>query len=87
MRDDDQNDYAEDVEYEKNWAPSNVERSFRMEDGAFVEEERNGSEARTNRGGTWSRGQERGHWGRICSQCCIEKGPQGEVVCLGCLET
>lgn len=39
-----------------------------------------------NRGGTWDDGN-RGHRGRICSQCCVEKGPEGEVICLGCLES
>ncbi|KAI1300337.1 hypothetical protein F5Y03DRAFT_397284 [Xylaria venustula] len=26
-----------------------------------------------------------GHRGVICSRCCVEKGPEGDVVCLGCL--
>jgi hypothetical protein len=30
----------------------------------------------------WAR---RGHRERICSRCCIEKGPDGDIVCLGCL--
>jgi hypothetical protein len=21
----------------------------------------------------------------VCSRCCVEKGPDGDVVCLGCL--
>ncbi|TQV97241.1 hypothetical protein V2A60_000136 [Cordyceps javanica] len=26
-----------------------------------------------------------GHRSVVCSRCCVEKGPEGEVVCLGCL--
>ncbi|KAI0974407.1 hypothetical protein F4678DRAFT_422541 [Xylaria arbuscula] len=26
-----------------------------------------------------------GHRGVICSRCCVERGPEGDVVCLGCL--
>lgn len=27
----------------------------------------------------------RGHRSMICSQCCVERGSEGDVVCLGCL--
>lgn len=27
----------------------------------------------------------RGHQSVVCSRCCVEKGEEGEVVCLGCL--
>ncbi|KAI3329313.1 hypothetical protein HD806DRAFT_519527 [Xylariaceae sp. AK1471] len=27
----------------------------------------------------------RGHRGVICSRCCVERGSEGDVVCLGCL--
>ncbi|OAQ96999.1 hypothetical protein LLEC1_02649 [Akanthomyces lecanii] len=30
----------------------------------------------------WAAG---GHCSVVCSRCCVEKGPEGEVVCLGCL--
>jgi hypothetical protein len=26
-----------------------------------------------------------GHRSVVCSRCCVERGPEGEVVCLGCL--
>jgi hypothetical protein len=26
-----------------------------------------------------------GHRRKICSECCVEEGPEGEVWCLGCL--
>ncbi|KAK5990721.1 hypothetical protein PT974_08990 [Cladobotryum mycophilum] len=29
----------------------------------------------------------RGHRTMICSRCCVEKGTEGEVVCLGCLSS
>jgi hypothetical protein len=28
-----------------------------------------------------------GHRGRICSRCCVERGAEGDVWCLGCLRT
>lgn len=30
-------------------------------------------------------GNVKGHRGRICSRCCVERGTEGEVWCLGCL--
>lgn len=30
-------------------------------------------------------GKVQGHRGRICSRCCVERGTEGEVWCLGCL--
>lgn len=33
---------------------------------------------------TWSHGSS-GHRRMICSRCCMERGQDGEVVCLGCL--
>jgi hypothetical protein len=30
----------------------------------------------------WAKG---GHRKMICSRCCVERGPDGDVVCLGCL--
>lgn len=29
--------------------------------------------------------QDGGHRQMICSRCCVERGPEGDVVCLGCL--
>ncbi|OAA82517.1 hypothetical protein LEL_02062 [Akanthomyces lecanii RCEF 1005] len=31
---------------------------------------------------SWAAG---GHCSVVCSRCCVEKGPEGEAVCLGCL--
>lgn len=63
-------------------------RSFSMEDAPPSAAEEIRLDDRTNRGGTaWGKGGGRGHRGRICSQCCVEEGPEGEAVCLGCLGT
>ncbi|GAP86077.2 hypothetical protein SAMD00023353_0302040 [Rosellinia necatrix] len=44
------------------------------------------SEQRQTKGeggdGGWSG---RGHRGVVCSRCCVERGSEGDVVCLGCL--
>ncbi|KAL7629283.1 hypothetical protein AAE478_000803 [Parahypoxylon ruwenzoriense] len=34
------------------------------------------------KGGGW-RGH--GHREMVCSRCCVERGPEGDIVCLGCL--
>jgi hypothetical protein len=36
---------------------------------------------------TWQRDRIEGHRGRICSRCCVERGAEGDVWCLGCLRT
>lgn len=54
-----------------------LSRSFHMTDA--------GDEppARTTHGGAgWAAGE---HKAVVCSQCCIEKGANGDIVCLGCL--
>jgi hypothetical protein len=33
----------------------------------------------------WQKDKIVGHRGRICSRCCVEKGVEGDVWCLGCL--
>ncbi len=38
------------------------------------------------RGEGWQRKVLEGHRGRICSRCCVERGKDGEVWCLGCLK-
>lgn len=69
------------------------DRSFCMEDAPSADEEiaeNVTEEDRTKRGGgptAWGDGRGRGHRGRICSSCCVEEGPQGDAVCLGCLGT
>lgn len=34
---------------------------------------------------TWVAEGRGGHRQMVCSRCCVERGPQGEAVCLGCL--
>ena len=35
--------------------------------------------------GPWGEGVVETHRGMICSRCCVERGMEGEVWCLGCL--
>lgn len=44
-------------------------------DGESTEEERR----------VWDRDRIEGHRGRVCSRCCVERGSEGDVWCLGCL--
>lgn len=37
-------------------------------------------------GGEEARLQGWGHVGRVCSRCCVERGVDGEVCCVGCLK-
>ncbi|KAE8449227.1 hypothetical protein EG329_008394 [Mollisiaceae sp. DMI_Dod_QoI] len=39
------------------------------------------------RAGPWEKGGVETHRGMICSRCCVERGTEGEVWCLGCLRT
>jgi hypothetical protein len=47
-----------------------------------------GEEDRGQEGeGAWNKDGIEGHRGRICSRCCVERGAEGDVWCLGCLRT
>lgn len=35
-------------------------------------------------GGIWEKGRMAGHRGKVCRECCVELGAEGEVRCLGC---
>jgi hypothetical protein len=35
---------------------------------------------------SWERPRGSEHRGKVCSRCCVEKGSEGEVWCLGCLK-
>lgn len=85
--DDDHDDHTQDDDDGENRVPSARERSFMMEDAPPVDGDRGAGLDRAKKGGTWGRGEGRGHRRRICSQCCVEQGSEGEVRCLGCLET
>lgn len=67
-------------------------RSFCMDDvdGPVVEERDGGGQG--DRGdhdgvgnGDGEKWWEGGHRGVVCSRCCVEMGPDGEIACLGCL--
>lgn len=62
------------------------DQSFTMEDAPATDDGSH-SPKHTKREETWGKGGGTGHRGRICSQCCVEEGPEGEVICLGCLGT
>ncbi|KAI1862166.1 uncharacterized protein JN550_010469 [Neoarthrinium moseri] len=67
-----------------------LSRSFTMHDvdDAVEDQESHGPRSGTNRerdsGGT-SGWNAKGHCSVICSRCCVERGSEGDVVCLGCL--
>ena len=51
-----------------------------------------GDEMRIERGrkdgwGSWESERGTEHKRKVCSRCCVERGPEGEVWCLGCLRT
>lgn len=35
--------------------------------------------------GAWERDHILGHRAKVCSRCCVERGTEGEVWCLGCM--
>lgn len=63
--------------------------SFTMLDADAVPEDegedfpQSRDEGGEGKGSGWARGG--GHRQVVCSQCCVERGPDGDVVCLGCL--
>lgn len=74
-------------EHQKRWSGYGAQ-SFEMKD---ADEENDGSSRQQHPGDGdgqgvvtvgWAKG---GHWKMICSRCCVERGPDGDVVCLGCL--
>ncbi|KAI1808335.1 hypothetical protein F4811DRAFT_502111 [Daldinia bambusicola] len=48
-------------------------------------EETTGGRKQRKGGGPGSSWVGRGHRELVCSRCCVERGPEGDVVCLGCL--
>ncbi|KAE9373423.1 hypothetical protein N431DRAFT_406906 [Stipitochalara longipes BDJ] len=71
-------------------------RGIGIGDGAFSFEFENpvhGQGETFERGGeeegkkAWQKDRIEGHRGRICSRCCLERGAEGDVWCLGCLRT
>ncbi|KAI1208759.1 uncharacterized protein F4807DRAFT_461300 [Annulohypoxylon truncatum] len=69
------------------WLPSseedeNLSASFTMQDVDDDSNYSNKPDRKESKGGGWNG---RGHREMICSRCCVERGPEGDVVCLGCL--
>lgn len=73
----------------------NLSASFHMEDAPCQNGHAEAGEAdesgdrvrdtRTRITESWGQGGG-GHRQMVCSRCCVERGPEGEVICLGCLE-
>ncbi|CAM1506882.1 Fc.00g065230.m01.CDS01 [Cosmosporella sp. VM-42] len=62
-----------------------LSRSFNMDDmDDMQEQDKSGNNAKTGDGTRkgWDAG---GHRAVVCSRCCIERGAEGDVACLGCL--
>lgn len=91
MRDDDHND-GSTVDTRHYDYDGSKTQTFHMEDAAVEECRQNRNEhedvyeLRESRR-TWGQSGGRGHRARICSQCCVEEGLEGDVICLGCLGT
>ncbi|KAI1096166.1 hypothetical protein F5B19DRAFT_223312 [Rostrohypoxylon terebratum] len=69
------------------WLPPSDEEedlsaSFTMRDADDDIIYDNEPDPKGSKGGGWNG---RGHRSMICSRCCVERGPEGDVVCLGCL--
>ncbi|KAB5580356.1 hypothetical protein GE09DRAFT_435263 [Coniochaeta sp. 2T2.1] len=85
----DADDQTEGLRLKKMGVLPGMEEGRRMEGVSIQgEEARNRAEGRDMEDGQhdkkdgWAAG---GHRKRICSRCCVERGPDGDVVCLGCL--
>lgn len=57
-----------------------VERNSVCGDGADE-----GDERMFGMEGPWSMDDRKSHRAKVCSQCCVERGKEGEIYCLGCL--
>ncbi|OTB08785.1 hypothetical protein M426DRAFT_161602 [Hypoxylon sp. CI-4A] len=64
-------------------SPTSIEEdlcaSFTMQD---VDDTTPDPSQKQRKGGGWIG---RGHREMVCSRCCVERGPEGDIVCLGCL--
>ncbi|KAI1407813.1 hypothetical protein F5Y13DRAFT_121394 [Hypoxylon sp. FL1857] len=69
------------------WLPTSEEEedlsaSFTMQD---VDDAQDRNPKQRKGGGSDGGWIGRGHREMVCSRCCVERGPEGDVVCLGCL--
>ncbi|KAI1397414.1 hypothetical protein F4819DRAFT_85967 [Hypoxylon fuscum] len=63
----------------------NLAPSFTMQDIDDCTHDQGQSEKHRKGGGPDEGWTGRGHREMICSRCCVERGSEGDVVCLGCL--
>ncbi|KAI1780048.1 hypothetical protein F4818DRAFT_401550 [Hypoxylon cercidicola] len=64
----------------------NLSASFTMKDVDDSSPDQEPDEKQRKGGGGFEGGWSgRGHRAMICSRCCVERGSEGDVVCLGCL--
>lgn len=86
--DDNRRRMDEERNADESWGHGVQDQSLVMEDAPPSLRGKALIDHQMRRGGTtWGKGGGRGHRRRICSQCCVEEGPEGEAVCLGCLGT
>jgi hypothetical protein len=69
------------LDFSFNGAGQDVEFSGRTDRMDTVYDIDDGFSAKT----AWKEGRTTGHRRMVCSRCCVEKGTEGEVCCLGCL--
>ncbi|KAM0286926.1 hypothetical protein ACHAQH_000610 [Verticillium albo-atrum] len=71
-----------------------LSRSFHMEDADDVAARDHGQQGQAPTRQSWAAAEKKpagegwsstGHQQVVCSKCCIERGQEGDVVCLGCL--
>ncbi|KAI0199152.1 hypothetical protein F4808DRAFT_222232 [Astrocystis sublimbata] len=72
-----------DVDDEEN-AHGDYEKTSTAQKSQQQENQKTSIGSKAGKNGHWSRSS-RGHRSVICSQCCVEQGSEGDVVCLGCL--
>lgn len=89
-------DWRPNLQDQMSWTPPTQDpsSSFHMDDADPQSEDAGyewfGSKLRQNhenerhhhKADSWAKG---GHRQMVCSRCCVEKGSDGDVVCLGCL--
>lgn len=78
------------MEFEMDYLDNNNEnaRPTNGYSNGTYHDERNGRSAMGERGSHngFHFGPRSRHKARICSGCCVEKGEEGEVFCVGCVE-
>lgn len=55
--------------------------------GEEIRKHGTGVEGGEERVGLWEKGGVESHREMICSRCCVERGTEGDVWCLGCLRS